>query len=48
MNAITWVIPKARSNYRNLQYAFMHFRSKVDMEAAKNGDLINFDNRKLI
>ena len=35
------MIPKARSNYRNLQYAFIHFHNKEDLEAAKNGDQLN-------
>src|SRR3954452_15141944 len=48
VNAMTWVIPKARSNYRNLQYAFVHFNSEEDLSAALNGDQIKLDDKKLI
>ena len=33
-NATTWIIPKARSNYNNLQHAFFYFASADDHEAA--------------
>ena len=48
VNAMTWVVPKARSNYRNLQYAFVHFASEEDLFAAVNGDQIVLDNKRLI
>src|SRR4051794_29384717 len=48
INMMTWVIPKACSNYRNLQYAFVHFESEQDLFAAVNGDQIVLDDKRLI
>ena len=42
------MIPKARSNYRNLQYAFVHFESEKDLLAAVNGDQIMLDDKRLV
>ena len=48
INALTFVIPKSRSNYRNLQYAVFYFRSKEDLESAQNGDTLALDKKRLI
>ena len=48
VNAMTWIVPKAWSNYQNLQYAFVHFESKADLFAAINGDQIILDDRRLV
>jgi len=46
--AIAFVIPKSKSNYRNLQYALFYFKNEQDLDAAKNGDTIYLDRKRLI
>ena len=48
VNALTFIIPKSRSNYRNLQYAVFYFRSQEDLDSAQNGDTLVLDGKRLI
>jgi len=45
VDATAWVIPKARSNYRNLQHAFFYFASADDFEAAISNDNLTIDGK---
>ena len=45
IDATAWVIPKARSNYCNLQHAFFYFRSDDDVEAAISNDHLTIDGK---
>jgi hypothetical protein len=46
IDAIAWVIPKSRANYRNLQYAIFYFKDKVTMDVAKTGDSFYLDRKR--
>src|SRR5918994_2717403 len=45
VGAIAWIIPKARSNYSNLQHAFFYFASADDFEAAISNDNLTLDGK---
>src|SRR5215216_3989410 len=45
VNALAWIIPKARSNYRNLQHAFFYFSSADDVEAALSNENLTIDGK---
>ena len=48
VNAMAWVIPKAKSNYRNLQYAVFYFKKQEDIDLVKEYDTLYLDQKKLI
>ena len=48
VDAIAWVIPKAKSNYRNLQYAVFYFKSQECLDSVKKCDTFFLDQKKLI
>src|SRR5215216_4511020 len=45
LNATTWIIPCARSNYLPLQHAYFYFPSADDVEAAISNDNLTIDNK---
>jgi hypothetical protein len=48
VHATAWVIPKARSNYHNLQHAFFYFESNDDVEAAISNENLTIDGKHVI
>ena len=48
VNAMAWVIPKAKSNYRNLQYAVFYFKTQERLDFVKECDTFYLDQKKLI
>ena len=45
LNATSWIIPRARSNYQNLQHAFFYFESADDVEAALSNNNLTIDKK---
>lgn len=45
LNATSWIIPRARSNYQNLQHAFFYFESADDVEAALSNENLTIDKK---
>ena len=45
LNATAWIIPRARSNYQNLQHAFFYFHSADDVEAALSNENLTIDKK---
>src|SRR3954447_2154001 len=45
VNATAWIIPKARSNYHNLQHAFFYFATAEDHEAAISNNNLTIDGK---
>ena len=48
VNAIAYVIPKSKANYRNLQYAVFYFKNQVDLDSAQKGDTIYLNRKRLV
>ena len=45
LNATSWIIPRVRSNYQNLQHAFFYFSSADDVEAALSNENLTIDKK---
>src|SRR5215216_2757391 len=48
VNATSWIIPKARSNYHNLQHAFFYFETADDVDAALSNENLTIDEKHVI
>jgi hypothetical protein len=47
IDATAWVVPKARSNYQNLQHAYFYFRNNDDVKAAIAHNNLTLDSKRL-
>jgi hypothetical protein len=45
INATSWIIPRARSNYQHLQHAFFYFKTADDLEAALSNENLTLDKK---
>ena len=45
LNATSWIILRARSNYQNLQHVFFYFSSADDVEAALSNENLTIDKK---
>ncbi|CAI2189040.1 15233_t:CDS:1 [Funneliformis geosporum] len=45
VNTIAWIIPKARSNYHNLQHAFFYFFSAEDIKVTLSNENLTINDK---